>query len=136
MARIKTIDRLRKMLQKFGFITKDYKRNRIVVAEKNNYPRLFFKVSAEDTVEIMNMWQMNTYSKKHLNEVLEFINRLNENTILSRFYLTKEAVLISEAFLLTLDNEPELKTILEMINYDMNTLLKKDGTIIKFLEQK
>lgn len=132
MQNVNPIIHLTNLLSKNNFETKEVEKNKILIALKKNQPRFYFEVNRK-WISVKVLRELNDKAIKESDSLISNINQLNQNTILSKYYLQSDSKLCSEARLLKIENETELATIMNILKYDMKQLLIKNKSIRKYI---
>ncbi len=132
MQTVKPITTLTNLLTKNNFEVKEVQKNKYIVAFKKGYPRLYFEVLRKG-VSVKNTKQLNDSVLMNANNVLEFINELNKQTIMSKYYLQSESVISIEAMIFQPMNEQDFGYILNILKHDMKQILLSNRNSRKYL---
>ena len=83
---------------------------------------------------LRSQYRSNNFAKENISDILIYLNKLNRETIVTRFYLNKEVSIIANAWFPGIYDERQFGSFMDLWEYDtMELLLKSEPETSKYL---
>jgi hypothetical protein len=131
MKNVKPVVTLTNLLTKYSFAVKELVKDKSIVALRKGFPRLQIQALRKGYL-IRNTKELHDRALMNNSGILNFINDLNKNTVISKYYLSNNSLTV-EAMLLTTEGEKDFKVLLNILKHDMKQILINNKQTKKFI---